>query len=101
MEILKVSDLSFRYASEAKKTLDNVSFSVERGELVTLCGKTGSGKSTLLRLIKREISPRGDREGSVIFEGRDVLDLDAKEAALRIGFVSQYPEEQIVTGFLK
>ncbi len=97
MEILEIKDLSFKYAAQDEKTLSRVNFSVRRGEFVTVCGKTGSGKSTLLRLLKREISPLGDRSGDILFEGKEISALDAKTSASKIGFVSQHPEEQIVT----
>ncbi len=97
MEILEIKNLSFKYGQEKENTLDNINFSVKRGEFVTVFGKTGSGKSTLLRLIKREISPGGEKSGEIFFSGKEILELDEYSAAAKIGFVSQYPEEQIVT----
>lgn len=96
MEILKIKDLSFSYPESESRVLDGASFSLSEGELCVLAGSTGSGKSTLLRLIKRELSPRGEKSGSVIFEGREIEELDAREAASAIGFVAQKPEQQIV-----
>jgi energy-coupling factor transport system ATP-binding protein len=96
MEILKIKDLSFSYPESESRVLDGASFSLSEGELCVLAGATGSGKSTLLRLIKRELSPRGDKSGRVIFEGREIEELDAREAASAIGFVAQKPEQQIV-----
>ena len=72
MEILKIEDLSFSYPESELRVLDGASFSLSEGELCVLAGSTGSGKSTLLRLIKRELSPRGEKSGSVIFEGREI-----------------------------
>ena len=97
MEMLTVKDLSFSYPDAAKRAVDGVSFSVKRGELVALCGATGSGKSTLLRLLKRELSPLGSREGDVLFDGMPIDTLDERTAAGGIGFVMQRPEQQIVT----
>ena len=96
MEILKIEDLSFSYPESELRVLDGASFSLSEGELCVLAGSTGSGKSTLLRLIKRELSPRGEKSGRVIFEGREIEELDAREAASAIGFVMQKPEQQIV-----
>ncbi len=77
--------------------MKDISFEVNAGEFVTVCGATGSGKSTLLRLLKRELAPVGDESGRILFEGRDLQGLTARESAGKIGFVMQNPEQQIVT----
>ena len=93
MEILKVKDLSFTYPQCECHSVDRVSFEIESGELCVLCGATGSGKSTLLKLLKKEISPIGERTGQILFKGEDIETTEA----YRIGFVMQHPEEQIIT----
>ncbi len=97
MEIFKVKDLNFTYATAKEPALKDISFEVNAGEFVTVCGATGSGKSTLLRLLKRELAPVGDVSGRILFEGRDLQGLTARESAGKIGFVMQNPEQQIVT----
>ncbi len=98
MEIFAVENLSFVYAgASGKKALDGVSFKVEKGDFVTICGAGGSGKSTLLRMLKRELVPQGELSGGVKYCGRDLQELSAKESAAEIGFVSQSPEQSIVT----
>lgn len=97
MEILEVKNLTFCYPTENAPTLKDVSFSVSEGELITVCGATGSGKSTLLRLLKRELAPVGKLSGEIFLEGRSVTSLSAREAAEKIGYVMQQPEQQIVT----
>ncbi len=101
MEILNVKDLTFAYnsydARPAANVIDGVSFSLERGDFLLVAGATGSGKSTLLRLIKRELSPEGTRTGTVSYLGTPTEELSDYDAAVKIGFVSQYPEEAIVT----
>ncbi len=93
MEILTVKDLTFTYPVCERAAVCNVSFSVASGDFIVLCGATGGGKSTLLRLLKREIAPRGSEKGEILFGGRPINEIPAE----RIGFVSQRPDEQIVT----
>lgn len=97
MEILKIENLTFSYPLCEEKAIDNISFSVDRGDFVTVCGPTGCGKSTLMRLLKKELIPLGEMSGKVYYKGRDVQTLSEKETACSIGFVAQRPEEQIVT----
>ena len=97
MAYLDIKDLSFIYPDCSDKAIDGVSLSIERGEFVVLMGATGSGKSTLLRLLKPELRLNGDICGEVLFDGEDMSDLTPVKSASQIGFVGQYPEEQIVT----
>ena len=97
MEILKVENMSFTYPQCGVEALSDISFSAERGEFIVLCGATGSGKSTLLRMLKRELSPLGERKGEVYYKGRRLSELEDRESASAIGFVMQSPEQQIVT----
>ena len=52
MEILNVKSLSFKYPLTDKNTLEDVSFTLDKGDFAVLCGQTGSGKTTLLRALK-------------------------------------------------
>lgn len=97
MESLAVKDLSFTYAGAAEPTLRGVSLRLEAGEFALLTGETGCGKTTLLRMIKRELAPRGARQGRILLGGRETESLSDREAAEKIGFVFQRPEQQIVT----
>lgn len=97
MEILKVENLSFTYPLCSEPTVRSVSFSVEKGEFIVLCGATGSGKSTLLHTLKRELMPNGELTGKIIFEGAELSSLEPKRSAAEIGFVMQSPQHQIVT----
>lgn len=97
MEIFKVENLSFTYPGKSVKALDAVTFTVNQGEFVVLCGKSGCGKTTLLRLLKSSSSPFGAQSGIVYFSGKPLQEHSTKEQAARIGFVMQSPENQIVT----
>ena len=69
MAVLRVENLSFTYPQCDKPVLQDISFHVESGDFVTVCGATGSGKTTLLRLLKRELAPLGVRTGSILLNG--------------------------------
>lgn len=95
MEILAAKDLSFTYPKSPRKALDSVSFSVDEGDFVCLCGTTGSGKSTLLRLFKPELYQNADISGDIYFCGRRLSECSPDER-MSIGYVMQCPDEQIV-----
>ena len=97
MEIIAAAGLSFQYALGDKNAISDISFSVAEGEFCALCGPTGCGKSTLLRMLKRELTPMGERTGSLRLFGKDIDSLDDRTAASAVGFVMQRPEQQIVT----
>ena len=97
MAILEVQNLTFRYNGAEENALNDVSFSIEKGEFTVLCGESGCGKSTLLRLIKKQIAPAGTLSGSILYGGTSVDDLDERRSVAEIGFVMQNPDNQIVT----
>lgn len=97
MDLLKVENLTFTYPLCKIPAVAHVSFTVEKGDFVTVCGATGSGKSTLLRMLKRELMPLGEKSGHVYLEDTVLEDLPEKLSACSIGFVMQKPEQQIVT----
>ena len=99
MEILDVRNLTFKYSNGNVPVINNVSFTVDEGDFVVVCGSTGSGKSTLLRLLKKELNPVGTRTGSIFIAGEELIEDDEEQRITghRIGFVMQNPKEQIVT----
>lgn len=96
MEILRFEDLSFAYAGADKKAIENVSFSVNKGEFVLLCGQSGCGKTTLMRLVKKQAAPSGEKQGKIFVFEKDSETLDLRESAEKIGYVLQDPDKQIV-----
>ncbi|MBQ7838678.1 MAG: ATP-binding cassette domain-containing protein [Clostridia bacterium] len=98
MEHFRIENLSFYYpTSKDKKSLDNVSLKIEKGEYIVLCGKSGSGKTTLLRHLKTVLTPHGKRTGEILFNGVSLNDTDNREQSSKIGYVMQNPDDQIVT----
>lgn len=91
----EIENLSFSYPESAKKALNHIRLTVKQGEFIVLCGKSGSGKSTLLRLLKPELSPHGERSGTIRFFEKD--NLSQRESAEKIGFLLQNTEYQAVT----
>lgn len=97
MALLTVENLSFIYPLGNARTLDGIRFELERGDFLCVLGETGSGKSTLLKMLKRELTPLGEKSGEIRYRGCALEKLSEREAASRIGFVMQRPEQQIVT----
>lgn len=93
MEILKVENLTKVYGKENSKVvaLDNVSFSVEKGEFVAIVGASGSGKSTLLHLIGGVDTPTS---GKVFIDGKDIYKLSSDNLAIfrrrEVGLIYQF-----------
>ena len=93
MEILRVENLCKNYGKGETlvKALDNVSFSVERGEFIAIVGASGSGKSTLLHLLGGVDRPTS---GKIVIDGEDVYDLDETNLAIfrrrQVGLIYQF-----------
>lgn len=93
MEILRVENLCKEYGKGQTKVkaLDNVSFSVEKGEFVAIVGASGSGKSTLLHLLGGVDRPNS---GKVFIEGKDIYKLNNDELAIfrrrQVGLIYQF-----------
>ncbi|MBN2626048.1 MAG: ABC transporter ATP-binding protein [Spirochaetales bacterium] len=90
-EILGIRDLSYSYDGD-KPVLNDISFSLKKGEMISVLGKNGAGKSTLSKLIMGVITP--DR-GSISFMGGNLLEKPVNERSRSIGFVMQNPNHMI------
>ncbi|MFD0710861.1 ABC transporter ATP-binding protein [Paenibacillus sp. GCM10027626] len=93
MEILKIERLSKIYGKgeSAVRALDNVSFSVRKGEFIAIIGPSGSGKSTLLHMLGGVDRPTA---GKVFIEGTDMYELKETQLAIfrrrQIGLIYQF-----------
>ncbi len=97
MALFAIKNLTFTYPGQETPALTDLSFSVEQGEFLVVCGKSGCGKSTLLRHFKTAMSPYGKREGQILFEDRELDTVSVREQGARIGYVLQSPDNQLVT----
>lgn len=97
VEIIKIEDFNFSYPNSDTKALKDINLTINKGELILVCGLSGSGKSTLLRNIKASLAPHGDRSGKVIYKGKDIYSLSIREEVTNIGIVTQGVNNQIVT----
>ncbi len=93
MEILRVEHLSKIYGTgeNAVKALDNVSFSVHKGDFVAITGPSGSGKSTLLHILGGVDEPTA---GKVYVDGKDVYSQNSEQLAVfrrrQVGLIYQF-----------
>lgn len=93
MEILRVENLTKVYGSGTTKViaLNDVSFSVEKGEFVAIVGASGSGKSTLLHLIGGVDRPTS---GKVFIDGKNIYNYDDDKLAIfrrrQVGLIYQF-----------
>jgi putative ABC transport system ATP-binding protein len=93
MEILKIEHLSKIYGKgeTAVKALDDISFSVEKGEFVAIIGPSGSGKSTLLHMLGGVDQPTS---GKVFVDNTDIYNLNETQLAIfrrrQIGLIYQF-----------
>ena len=95
--ILQVQNLKHIYSDGTPFehiALDDVSFSVERGEFIGVIGHTGSGKSTLMQHLNGLLKPTS---GCVLLDGKDIWSDKAltRRSRFRVGLVFQYPEYQL------
>ena len=98
MTQFEIKNLSFSYASsKGRRSLDEVSLTIQKGEYVVLCGRSGSGKTTLLRHLKTVLTPNGRRSGEILFDGKPLKEVSQRDQASKIGYVMQNPDDQIVT----
>lgn len=92
-KLLEFKNVSFKYSQNQKKNvLDDISFSIYEGEMISIVGRNGAGKSTISKLIcgfERENS------GEILYAGKSLSNYSIKERADIIGLVMQNPNQMI------
>ena len=89
--LLEVRGLNFGY-TKGQNTLRDISFSIGRGEMVSIVGRNGAGKSTLSKLICGFEAPDS---GRILLEGKDLSGENIRRRAQHIGYVMQNPNQMI------
>lgn len=96
MSLLEVENLTFEYGTGKFRNLalNDVSFSLEKGEILSIIGHTGSGKSTLVQTLNGLLKPKS---GTVCLDGENIFSSSEllRKARFRVGLVFQYPEYQL------
>lgn len=97
MDVLKIENLCYVYSPNTPyvtTAVDNISFTVKKGEIFGIIGHTGSGKSTLLQMLNGLLKPSS---GRVLLNGKDIWENPKAMRQIRskIGLVFQYPEYQL------
>lgn len=83
---ISFNNVSFVYEDTNIKALENISFTINKGETLAILGKTGSGKSSILSLISRLYDPT---EGNITIDGREIRKLNLYDLRNSIGTVPQ------------
>ena len=89
--LLEVKSLSFGY-QKGQQTLRDVSFSIGKGEMVSIVGRNGAGKSTLSKLICGFETPDA---GEIFLNGKPLAEENIRRRARHIGYVMQNPNQMI------
>ena len=89
--LLEVKGLSFGY-QKGQQTLRDVSFSIGKGEMVSIVGRNGAGKSTLSKLICGFETPDA---GEIFLDGKPLAEENIRRRAQHIGYVMQNPNQMI------
>jgi energy-coupling factor transport system ATP-binding protein len=91
-QLIKVSNLKFRYPDTEPLVLDGVDLEINKGEFIAFVGQNGAGKTTLVKHFNGLLLPT---EGSVQIEGNDTKNLSLGETAHIVGYCYQNPDHQI------
>lgn len=89
--MLKIENMLFGYTKE-RLAVNDISFTINDGEMVAICGRNGSGKTTLTRLI---MGIEQQQSGKIYYQGKDISDVEVSKRGQYIGYVFQRPDRQM------
>ncbi|MDI3318420.1 ABC transporter ATP-binding protein [Pinibacter soli] len=93
---LSFNDVSFKHQTAHYRAIEDISFSVNKGETVAFVGPSGSGKTTLMKLLVGLYRPK---EGKILYNGIDESSINFDDLRNQIGFVTQ--DTQLFAGTIK
>ncbi|AVM42966.1 ABC transporter ATP-binding protein [Fastidiosipila sanguinis] len=96
MNILEIKNLNFNYV-DFPPLWENVNMQLEAGDFALLLGPSGSGKSCLMKHLIYKLAPYGNASGEILYKGQSLDSLSPYEHVKNIAYVSQNPDEQIVS----
>lgn len=96
LDTFAFDNVAFKHKSGTSYAIENINFTVEKGETIAFVGPSGSGKTTLVKLLVGLYTPAS---GQIFYNGIDSLDLDIEELRHQIGFVTQ--DTQLFSGTIK
>ncbi len=91
MSYLQVNDVTYMYEN-GFCAVENLSLSVDKGEVIALVGQNGAGKTTTAKMINGLLKPTS---GSIILNNKDIKGLTTAQVAPMVGYVFQNPDDQI------
>ena len=95
-EIINVKNVSFTYRDSKKKVLNNISFTVNKGEWVSIVGHNGSGKSTLTKLLNGLLIADDPKNSAIYIDQLLMSENNVWKIRDKIGIVFQNPDNQFV-----
>ncbi len=94
--LVEVKDVSFDYGSSYH--LNDMNFTIRKGEKISIIGKNGAGKSTMAKLLCGIIRPK---KGEITFRGQNCIEMSIKEIGNHIGYVMQNPNQMIAKNIIR
>lgn len=91
-QLLEVENVQFSYPHSAKQILKGISFTIYRGQMISIAGENGAGKSTIAKLI---CGFYGADSGTILWKRQNIADLSIKEIADKVGYIMQNPNQMI------
>jgi len=102
-EIINIENVTYSYPGKKKRALDNISLSIEQGEILAVMGENGAGKTTLCKLFNGIIPglAEGWFFGNVIVDGENTRETQTPRLALKVGMVLDDPDAQLFTSTVR